>query len=326
VAAASPWRSATWRKRALAWARQRIADHGQVPGKTDQFHVRPWSTVFRIATARDPIYFKAVWPLQRPEVGISDALASWRPDDVAGVPAVDERRGWFLMHDAGTRLREVLAKDRDVRHWHRVVPQYAELQLAVAPHLNELLAHGAPDRRGDALAVEFEKLLRKKKLLRVGLKDGLSENEHARLVALVPQVRAWCEQIAGSVPDSINHDDLHDGQVFLKNGHYRVLDWGDANVSHPFYSLAVVLRSVGYTFKRKEDSPELRRIVDLYLEPFTTVATMSHLRDTYTIARRLGRICRALTWADVIPRLPLAWQRRERGSAAAWLQIFLEAV
>ncbi|HEY7623595.1 MAG TPA: phosphotransferase [Candidatus Limnocylindria bacterium] len=326
MAAASPWRSAIWKKRALAWARRRIADQGLAAGKTTQFHVRPWSTVFRIATARDPIYFKAVWPLQRPEVGISDSLAAWRPNDVAGVPAIDERRGWFLMEDAGIRLREVLAKDKDVRHWHRIVPRYAELQLAVATHVSELLAHGAPDRRGEALPGAYEQLLRKKKLLRVGAKDGLSEKEHARLLSLVPRVRDWCEQIAGSVPDSINHDDLHDGQVFVKNGHYRVLDWGDANVSHPFCSLAVVLRSVGYTFKLTEDSPELRRIVDLYLEPFTTVATMSHLRDTYQVARRLGRICRALTWAAVIPRLPPAWQRRERSSAAAWLQIFLESV
>ena len=45
-------------------------------------------------------------------------------------------------------------------------------------------------------------------------------------------------------PETIQHDDLHDGQVFVQDGRYLLLDWGDACVSHPFFTLAVTLDGV----------------------------------------------------------------------------------
>jgi Ser/Thr protein kinase RdoA (MazF antagonist) len=141
----------------------------------------------------------------------------------------------------------------------------------------------------------------------------------------VPQVREWSAYIAGTVPDTIQHDDLHDGQVFVKDGRYRILDWGDACVSHPFYSLTVTLRSIAHTFKLKPDAPELKRLTDLYLEPFTATAPKNELRENYEIARKLGRICRALTWATVVVNLPPAQRKEERGAVPGWLALFLEA-
>ena len=46
------------------------------------------------------------------------------------------------------------------------------------------------------------------------------------------------------IPETIQHDDLHDGQVFVQDGRYLLLDWGDACVSHPFFTLAVTLDGV----------------------------------------------------------------------------------
>ena len=45
------------------------------------------------------------------------------------------------------------------------------------------------------------------------------------------------------IRETVQHDDLHDGQVFLGAGMHQVLDWGDACVSHPF-TLAVTLEGV----------------------------------------------------------------------------------
>ena len=288
--------------------------------------MRPWSTVFRYEADGKIYHFKATWPLQRFEAGVSDALAKWAPNDVGVLIAVEKRRGWMLFEDAGDKLREVIAKDRDIRHWHRVLPQYAELQLKLTPHASRFVQLGAADRRAGKLAKQYEDLLKDSKSIRIAKKDGLKPGQYKKLQALVPQVREWCDATLGSVPDSIQHDDLHDGQVFLKDGAYRVLDWGDSCVSHPFFSLTVALRSVAYTFRLKETSPEIARLVDIYLEPFTAIATRRHLRETYDITRRLGRICRALSWAAVLHELPPTWLRRERGNAEAWLQIFVESV
>lgn len=280
--------------------------------------------MIRIPTDRGPVFFKATWARQRHEAAVTELLAEWVPKDIGVVLAADRRRNFLLVDDAGERLRAILARDHDLKRWHAVLPIYAELQLATAPHASELIAAGAPDRRTATLSAQYERLLRQHALLRVGLVDGITTTQERKLRALIPSVGEWCARIADTLPDTIQHDDLHDGQVFVRDGHYRVLDWGDSCVSHPFYSLTVVLRSIGHTFKLKDDSPELRRLVDLYLEPFTKIATMHHLRETYEIARRLGRICRVLTWASLVPYFSPAKRREERGAIPGWLRLVLE--
>ena len=269
------------------------------------------------------MFFKAVWPPLRFEAGLTAAIAKWAPDSV-GIPlAVDPRRGWLLLEDGGERLREILAKDRDLRHWHRILPQYAELQIELASHTREALRLGAPDRRGRALATKYADLLASSSLLRVGLKEGLTKRQESELRDLLPQIPAWTEALS-MVPDTIQHDDLHDGQVFVKDGRYRVLDWGDSCVSHPFFSMSVVERSVAYTLRLKPGSREIARLRDLYLEPFTTFASAKRLRAVYPSAIRLGWISRALSWATLIPHLSAREKVRERGDVPRSLGRFLD--
>ena len=318
------WRRRAWRARAMAWVGRQLRQRGiAIIGEADQFHVVPWSTVFRVPTERGDVFFKATWPGQRREARITGALARWAPDDVGTPLAIDAVRGWLLLGDAGPRLRQIITKDRDIRHWHRVLPQYAELQIAIAPHARELLRLGAPDRRARGLATEYERLLDEHSLLRVGLKEGLTRLQDRALRDVVPEVRTLAREIS-IVPDTIQHDDLHDGQVFVQDGHYRILDWGDAVVSHPFYSMSVVERSVAYTLKLKPGSREITRLRDLYLEPFTKFASAKELRSAYRVAIRLGWISRALTWASVVPHLSPAKQREERGDVPRSLGRFLD--
>jgi hypothetical protein len=318
------WRRRSWRARALEWSELRLAERDiHVTGRPDQFHVRSWSTVIRLPTDRGDYFFKAVWRPLRFEAGLTAALATWAPD-VVGVPvAVDPRPGWLLLEDGGQRLRELITKDHDIRHWHRILPGYAELQLALASHVRQALTLGAPDRRASVLARQYANLLGQPSLLRVGLMEGLTATQLQTLRELVPLLRAWNREL-GIVPDTIQHDDLHDGQVFVKDGRYRILDWGDACVSHPFFSMSVVERSVAYTLKLKPGSSEITRLRDIYLEPFTAVASTAKLRSIYPTAIRLGWISRALSWAALVPYLSPAQVRRERGDVPRSLGRFLD--
>ncbi len=318
------WRRRAWRARAYRWAERRLAERGTyLNGKPEQFHVRSWSTVIRLPTDRGAIFFKAVWRPLRFEAGLTAAIATWAPHDVAIPLAVDERRGWMLLEDGGQRLREILVKDRDVGHWQRILPQYAKLQIAATPHVRQALRLGTPDRRAAALTTQYARLLDQPSLLRVGLKEGLTKTQQRTLKELVPQVRAWTAELS-VVPDTIQHDDLHDGQVFVKDGRYRILDWGDACVSHPFLSMSVVERSVAYTLDLKPGSREIARLRDLYLEPFTAFASAKRLRAIYPIAIRLGWVSRSLSWAALVPHLSQTEKRKERGDVPRSLGRFLD--
>ena len=318
------WRRRAWRARAIAWAGRRLRERGlAITGEAEQFHVRPWSTVIRLPTERGTVFFKATWPPQRFEAGLTAAIAQWAPDDVGRTLAIDAKRGWLLLEDAGPRLRQTITKDRDIRHWHRVLPQYAELQIAMSSHIRQALKLGTPDRRATALARQYARLLEEPYLLRVGLDEGLTKAQEIKLRDLSRHVRAWAGEIS-IVPDTIQHDDLHDGQVFLRDGHYRILDWGDACVSHPFLSMSVVERSVAYTLRLEPGSREISWLRDLYLEPFTGFASGPRLRAIYPIAIRLGWISRALSWAAVVRNLSAREKRKERGDVPRSLGRFLD--
>ena len=61
--------------------------------------------------------------------------------------AVDLERGWMLMADAGTKLRELIESERGLGRWLDVLPLYAGVQIDLAEQIDELLAVGVPDLR-----------------------------------------------------------------------------------------------------------------------------------------------------------------------------------
>src|SRR6266536_5133962 len=253
-----PWSEPWWLAEAEAW----IREHADVTGELDQFHVRPWSTVIRVPTPGAQLYFKAVGAGFMFEPALTARLFELKPDRVTALVALDVERGWMLMRDGGRRLREVVLSPADLRHWELALPRYAELQIAAAPVAGELLALGVPDSRLSVLPGQLRALLGEPV-------RGLTPSEQERVLAALPEFEAMCDELAGyGVPETTQHDDLHDGQVFVQAGQYRIFDWGDSCVSHPFHSLTVTLRATAAKLDLEPGGPEVQRLRDAYLEPF----------------------------------------------------------
>jgi hypothetical protein len=246
------------------------------------------------------------------------------PDRVTQVIAADPGRRMLLMADGGERLRARIERDHDIAAWHGILPRYAELQIAIAPHANELVALGAPDRRAGALASAFEKLVDTDELLNIAGPQSVTPEDLGTLRGLMARVRSMCDELAGTVPDTIQHDDLHDGQIFTGDGVVRFLDWGDSNVSHPFFTLVVFQRHIANFLGSDERDTRVSRLRDEYLEPFTALVPRARIDACLPLALRLGRLCRALTWTDLVRVLPL--EDREREMVPGWFQVFLESL
>jgi hypothetical protein len=109
-------------------------------------------------------------------------------------------------------------------------------------------------------------------------------------------VRSRAAELASfGIPETIQHDDLHDGQVFLSDGRYLLFDWGDACLSHPFFTLSVTLEGMlAWGLEDVEDSVDTTPFRDAYLEPFVRDFGDRDLQRAAAIALRLGWICRAL--------------------------------
>jgi hypothetical protein len=130
--------------------------------------------------------------------------------------AADLERGWMLQADGGTRLREVLEQSGDFGVWERILPLYAELQIEAVPDRDRLLGLGVPDRLLASLPGQYEDVLRDGSAL-----EALTDDERFRLDALAPLIESDTQALAAfGVPETIQHDDLHDGQVFVRGDRF----------------------------------------------------------------------------------------------------------
>jgi hypothetical protein len=302
------WTDADWLAEAEAWIRQRA----EVTGELDQFHVRPWSTVIRVPTEAEDLYFKAAGGGFEFEVALSARLFELAPDRVTALVDVDVDRAWMLMRDAGTRLREVVSSPADLHHWEAALPRYAELQIAAAPFADDLVAVGVPDARLSLLPGELRTVL-------ASPVKGLTADEHERALAALGEFDVMCRELAAyEIPETIQHDDLHDGQVFVRDGRYRFSDWGDSCVSHPFHSLTVTLRAAAWKLELEPGGPEVHRLRDAYLEPW------GDLQEAADLAYRTGTIGRALAWQRFVRGGLTEPMEDDERATAYGIKLFLE--
>lgn len=273
------WKTSEWRDAVLTWA---SAQGVEPTGEAEQTKLSAWSTVLRIPCRDGYAWFKACGPGTAYEVGLLRALDAYGTPHLLKPLALDPHRGWALLPDGGPTLRDVLSRDKDLKHWERVLPKYAEIQR----HVEHRALPGAEDHRPQQLPALFDALL-----------EELVVGPRAELQALRPKVAQWCDELASSgIVSTVQHDDLHDNNVFTHRGHDLVFDWGDASLAFPFSSLLVTLRSIASTFELDPGAPELRRIRDAYLEAWTDSHSRVELELLSLLATRVGKISRSRAW------------------------------
>jgi aminoglycoside phosphotransferase (APT) family kinase protein len=99
------------------------------------------------------------------------------------------------------------------------------------------------------------------------------------------------------MPETIQHDDLHDGNVFVRDGRYLVFDWGDSCVSHPFNSLVVTMRALAHKLELPPGGPDVLRLRDAYLEPFSRYGSPTELAEAADLAHYVGTASRSMNWS-----------------------------
>ncbi|MFJ9733403.1 phosphotransferase [Streptomyces sp. NPDC101171] len=292
--APTPWEQEDWRSAALGWLEDGLAAHGLRMSGGLRVRLRPWSVLVRVPVAgRETVWFKANPPASGFEGALTAALARWVPGDVLAPLAIDAGRGWSLLPDGGALFRDVLEREPvGPEAWEDLLRQYASMQHALVPHAGELGRLGVPSARTGEMPYLFDESLAGSPALR--------RDERTRLAELRPRLADWCAELAAlGVPDSLDHVDLHDGQLFNPEpGRFTFFDWGDSAVSHPFCSLRVPARKACERY----GPGVLPRLRDAYLEPWTGDGrTTAELRRAVRLAWRLSALGRARAWGGLFP-------------------------
>lgn len=281
------WTEEAWLAQAHAWIEERLDALGLArTGDIEQPHVEVWSTVLRVPTQGGPVWFKANHGRLEHEAALVNLLAARVPERVQAPLATDTERGWLLMSDAGDRLRELAQVVQSLDGWFEVLEGTARIQLALEDDVDALLGLGVPDLRLQTLPAKYDALM-----------DQIDAEPRFREAGAL--VRSLARDLAAyGIRETAQHDDLHDGQVFVRDGRHWVMDWGDACVSHPFFTLSVTLEGViAWGLEDLEASVDVTPFRDAYLAPYAEAYPgLSHadLAEAARLATRLGWACRAV--------------------------------
>lgn len=258
------------------------------PAEVRAAHVRPWASVYRVCTTSRVLWLKCNRVGGRHEAELLRLIFRRLGGEVPEVVWFDDQTGWFLMRDAGQASVPLADPAAEARRWEAALEQYGNLQRALVPDVDRMMACGVPDYRPARLTRLFGEL--------VTADPSIDAPLRALLTAVAPQVARWSEWLNDSGFDaSIQHDDLHLGNLLVppSGAGFTIIDWADASVSHPLCSLLYPLHAA---IQRGDSTAQRQRLLDAYLAGWGDRPAM-----------RIGLVEAALRMAS-IPRA-LMWQR-----------------
>lgn len=178
-----------------------------------------------------------------------------------------------------------------------LLPSYAEMQRGSTGLIEEWVDAGVPDRRMDRLP----------DLLRVLLADiDIDRDARHAMKGVIPTLERICDELA-AIPGTIDHADLHGGNVLVLGDAHRLVDWGDAQVAHPFGTLLITYQ-VDFVHRRVDGRPlpdsidrraASRRLRDAYLEAWADTAPADELRAMFANALWVTHVCRAIDYTKL---------------------------
>ncbi len=320
------WSDPSWHREVRSWVDARLAELGlAVDGTIEQPHVYIWATALRIPTTGGVVWFKACLPTFAPELALLPVLAGLRPELMARAIATDPDRGWLLTWDAGMKLRERASGRDQLPYWERILPEYATLQVEAVPFAGQLLAAGVPDHRTLLLPEQARGLARDEAVLLEATEEALTvaELEVFRDSGVVELERLCSELAFAGIPDSVQHDDLHDGNVLVDGDRLVLFDWGDGCIAHPFHTLVVTLRAAAYKLHLAPAGADVLRLRDAYLEGWAGYGSRTDLIAVADLARRTGTLARALAWWRFLAGLPVERRAEFAPSVPYGVRMFL---
>ncbi len=325
---ARTWLDPGWRAEALAWVEATLAGLGRsIVGEVEQPHVRPWSTAMRVPTSGGVVWFKASGPGPAHEGPLLEVFRVFGVAHVLLPLAVHPDRPWILFEDGGPTMRATRPDgtgDHDLVAWERILAEYAALQRSLEGEaaVAAMLAAGTPDVRPERLPEALERLLEAGEWWALILPEEREAADAARtrLRASVGAIRAAADDLASAgIAASIQHDDLHGGNILVGPDGDRIFDWGDAAVAHPFGTLTTTFNSIAHKTGLDLSDPAFVRLRDVYLEAWTDVLPPAALAGISALARDLACIGKALAWERAFIGLEPAEMGDFGDSVAGWL-------
>ncbi|REJ07867.1 hypothetical protein DY023_02565 [Microbacterium bovistercoris] len=285
--------------------REWISPHVGEVRSLERVKDRPWAAVWRVDAAAGVHYVKQNCPAQQQEARVLSVLSRVAPEHVVAPVAVDVRRDLTLTADQGRVLRDLPEHDR----WAELLRDAMLLSRASASHLDEL----ALTTIDPAEAREYVERARDGWRIPDEFREGVD-------AALTSAGDAGEELASLGLPLALNHNDLHDANVFAPEGRLRFFDFGDSVASSPLAALRIPLEGYARRLGTDVADARVRAAADAALEVWSDLAPMSQLRASLPAAWRIAALGRAESWHRILSTVPERFVEEDyHGADADWL-------
>jgi hypothetical protein len=294
-----PFARPGWFGELRRWISEIIRPLGfELTGPVRQFNASCSFSLVRFETTGPAVWFKAVGTPNRHEFGITLKLAELLPNylpKIIGTRA--DWNGWLAFEVEGTTL----ADTQEINAWEEAAATLARLQIDYIPNANKIAAAGAHDLSGTTLSAFvdpfFEVIAQLMKQQTKVPPPMLSGPDLQLLKGRINE--SFAELQALSLPDTLGHLDLNPGNIIASPRGCKFLDWAEAYIGNPIFSLQYFLEH----FRRSVSADRVieGRLTSAYIEEWRSRVSSTEMNDALQLSPLLAAFAYAANlavWRD----------------------------
>jgi len=268
------------------WVESAIAPRGlHISENFRQCNAGPSFSLVRFETDAESVWFKAVGEPNQREFAITCLLAELFPSYLPPVLGVrPDWNAWLAREIAGTNLGEA----QEVALWEQVTTALAKLQIESIDHPARVLGAGACDQTTNALSGRvgpFMELMAR--LMEQQTKVPPAIMTGKEILQLGNRIQGALEALSSlGIPDTLGHSDLNPWNITVSRQSCRFLDWAEAHVGNPFFSIQYLREHFRHT--KGAGSGAEARIIESYCRPWRQVISSVVMTEALGLAPLLA--------------------------------------
>jgi hypothetical protein len=285
--------------RISAWVEEQLRPFGlRLDGRIRQLQATASFALIRFATNRGAVWFKAVGDPNLREFSITRSLTRRLPRYLPELLAVKtDWHAWLTREAPGRGLFE----SPDPVTWSQAAEILAELQIASLDHRTELLAAGVHDVRSQKLLNAVEPFfLVMEEIMLAQTKTTVPKLTKQEISAVREHVTEALHRLEDyGIPNALNHLDLNPCNIIVSPSGCTFLDWAQAAVGNPFFSLEYLRQQFLHLFPGRIGAE--RDFVNSYVngwKPILADKFAETLLDLMPLAAAFAFAASALPWDD----------------------------
>jgi thiamine kinase-like enzyme len=277
----SPFARRGWLSELRHWTSQIIRAQGlELTESFRQYNAGPTFNLIRFETTGSAVWFKAVGAPNLREFPITVRVAELFPRFMPKILGTKvEWNGWLSREVEGRSLCDT----NEVTFWEQAAADLARLQIESISQSESLLHVGAHELRIDSLfsAIEpFFDLVDRLMDEQPKTPPAILSREELSLVRVLVDDALTLLAYLG-IPSTLGHLDLNPGNIITSANGCVFLDWAEAYVGHPFFSLEYLLQH----FRRAVDSraDSCSQVIEAYKAPWRQRLSDDHISEALAV-------------------------------------------